>query len=258
MPSAPPPELEPLADVLAREGAEGAVRALYGAPTLAPRGVVHVASGWDGPNGRRTIRITDASPKSAWDAFVLGLARARADAIVLTGAILRAEPALRYDLDPPLAAYRRALGKHEAPELWVLTTGRGFEPDHPALHGAFRPVVFTPRGVTLAAPGRIDRRELPAGGLRELLARTRAECPDTLVAIEAGPTTHGPLYDDPVRIDELLLTLYEGPLVSDLQGGAMLEADALEAKLGAPRSERRAREPGGVFRFLRYRRDGAP
>ncbi len=248
------PELEPLRAVLEREGVVGALAALYGERVLPSGGVLHVASAWDGPSGRRTIRITEASPKSEWDSFVLGLSRARADAIVVTGAILRAEPELRYDLDDELAAYRRALGKTEPPELWVLTSGRGLDPEHPIFHGVSRAVLFTPAGASLANAEGLERRDLPTGGLRGLLERTRAAAPEALIAIEAGPATHRALYDDPPLVDELLLTLFEGPLPSELRGGAMLDDAALEARLGPPRSERTAREPAGLFRFRRYGR----
>lgn len=260
MPSARSPELEALRTTLAEEGVEGAIAALYGVRALPSSGVVHVASGWDGPDGRRTIRITDASPKSDWDAFALGLARARADVIVVTGAILRAEPSLRYELTGELARHRRSLGKTAPPELWVLTSGHGLDAQHPALQGAFRPVLFAPARAALDAPEGMERRDLPPGGAREWLAEARAASPDALFSIEAGPSTHRVLYDDPPLIDELLLTLFEGPLPRVLEGGAMLDARALETKLGPPRSSRAAREPAGTFRFLRYRRDasGAP
>ncbi len=255
MPSAPSPELAPLADVLAQGGVAGAVAALYGEGAIPAPGVVHVASAWDGPRGRRTIRITATSPKSAWDFFVLGATRARADAIVVTGAILRAEPHLAYALGPELAAYRASLGKTEPPELWVLTSGTGFDPAHPALRGDARPVIVAPAGARIAGAERFARRALPDGGLRALLAEARAERPDATIAIEAGPSTTRALYDEPARVDELLLSVFEGWLAPELEGGPLPDDAALEAALGPARSARAAREASGRWRFVRHRRD---
>jgi hypothetical protein len=251
-PAAPPP-LETADDVAAL------VQALYGARALPASGVLHVASAWDGPDTRHVLRVTDESPKSAYDAFALHLARARADVIVTTGAILRAEPALRYDLGGDaiangLEAYRReALGKAHAPALWLLTSGRDLDLDHPALSGAFPVTLVLPAEARVPSrPAHIARRDLPEGGLRALL---RAEVSaDRLVSVEAGPRTHRALYDPPAAIDELMLTLFLGELDVTLRGGETPGAAALEAALGPPRSDVTIDEPSGRFRFLRYRR----
>jgi hypothetical protein len=220
---------------------------------------------------RHVIRITDASPKSTFDGFALRLARARADVVLTTGAILRAEPTLRYDLGGDelangLDAYRRErLGKAGPPELWVLTAGRDLDFRHPALCGPFPTTVVVPTGARLAPlPAHIRRRDLPDGGLRALL---RAEATaGRLISVEAGPHTHRALYDPPSVIDELMLTLFLGELDVTLRGGEMPGPTELEATLGPPRSDITIEEPAGLsngsrrasatlrFRFLRYRR----
>ena len=88
-------------------------RRLFGAVPI-DDGVVHVTALWAPPEGeRRTLLIGEHSPKSDHDFFSLNLARARADAILVTGKILREEPTLRYDLQgagelpAALAAWRR-------------------------------------------------------------------------------------------------------------------------------------------------------
>jgi riboflavin biosynthesis pyrimidine reductase len=239
------------------------VQSLYGADVLAAAGILHVASAWDAADGeRRIIRITDASPKSAFDAFALHLARARADVILTTGAILRAEPALRYDLGGDtetargLEGYRRdILGKTRPPELLILTSGKGLDLTHPALCGPFpATLVVPPDAELMALPAHIARRELPEGGVRALLGDARRARPEQLFSVEAGPRTHRALYEDPLLVDELMLTLYLGDLDPTLRGGITPDGAELEALLGPPRSMATIDEPSGRFRFLRYAR----
>ena len=97
------------------------------------------------PDGEMVVlEINQSTPRSAHDRFALDLARARADVIVTTGAILRAEPRLAYELasDRAEAAVRelRRLGVDKA-RIEVLPAT---EPD-PALTAAEqRQVVITP------------------------------------------------------------------------------------------------------------------
>ena len=73
------------------------VAALYGeVDWRGARGVLQVAAVAD--RAWVAIAIGPAAPSSATDRFVLGFARARSDAIVTTGAILRAEPDLVHEL----------------------------------------------------------------------------------------------------------------------------------------------------------------
>ena len=105
------------------------IRELYAADLQSEAGLLHVAVVWRSPGqGLINIAMNDAKPASPTDDFVLGLARARADAIVTTGANLRLEPRLThaYHGDPrtagALEAWRRdVLGKGDAPVSVVLT-----------------------------------------------------------------------------------------------------------------------------------------
>jgi hypothetical protein len=113
-----------------------------------------------------TIAIGPHSPKSATDFFLLNLARARADAIVTTGKILRDEPAVEHRLQgadgepAALAAWRRErLGKREPPCSVVLTTGREIDLFHPLFRSAPRVIILT--------------GESAAGALRERAASCR-------------------------------------------------------------------------------------
>lgn len=111
-------------------------------------GVVHVAA--IGASPRAALAVGPDTPRSAADRFVLGFARARADVIVTTGAILRAEPQLvhRTSEDPSEAAAwagwrAEVLGRAEAPALLVLSASGAIDPAHPALQAAARTIVWT-------------------------------------------------------------------------------------------------------------------
>lgn len=208
------------------------IRALYGDDLLSSAGALHVTSVWSGAGGRLfTLRIGPACPRSATDSFVLELTRARADAIVTTGQILRDEPGLRTELeDPELVAWRRErLGKSEAPLTVVLS--RRTDLEHPLL----------------AAPDAVVRH----AGLRETLAWLREERGATTVAIEAGPSTTRALYDEPLAVDELLLSICHLPaLPAGVQGGELGDLAHLTSRFPR-RSERTREEESGAWSFLR-------
>ena len=78
-----------------------AIERLYGERLEDEVGVLHVASAWRDETGRLfALRIGPDTPSSATDGFALALARARCDAILSTGKILRDEPGLRHRPDP--------------------------------------------------------------------------------------------------------------------------------------------------------------
>ena len=96
------------------------LEALWGTRTLpVDAGVLHVVATWFDGESHRVIRITPRSPKSETDFFVLNLARARADAIITTGRILRDEPELEYALPSAwagsLIAWRQAALHRDSP-----------------------------------------------------------------------------------------------------------------------------------------------
>jgi riboflavin biosynthesis pyrimidine reductase len=122
---------------------------LYGDAPLDAEGVLHVTA-IDGNSGR-TLRIDDHAPKSHADAFALNLARARADAIVITGKILRDEPKLSYapgapgPTTPAFTAFRAALGRTSRPLLVVMTRGANLPLEHPVFHGGdVRALIYGP------------------------------------------------------------------------------------------------------------------
>ncbi|MEZ4331130.1 MAG: hypothetical protein R3F35_05235 [Myxococcota bacterium] len=230
---------------------EARIEALYGGGIDWARatGVIHVAA-IDGVS-RAAIAVGPGAPASSMDRFVLGFARARADAIVTTGAILRAESTLVHRFaDEPRAetGWRRfraeALGRAGPPMLVVLTAGGDWPPAHPALREASRAIVLTTEagrarlvgagaaraGIRLlrdsgvvGRPNGVERPiEVvaldpgPKASLVDPLARAidwlRRERGCETVVLESGPRSTLGLYSAPESpIDELLLSVFEGP-----------------------------------------------
>lgn len=226
------------------------------------RGVLHPTAVWRAPSGALvTLRVGPGAPTSATDGLLLGLARARADAILTTGRNLRAEPTLSHALDPRLAAWRRdVVGRREPPRSVVLTSGRALPFEHPVFHGPSRAWVVTSRD----GAARVARAAARAGV--EVIARERPGARDALdflqrqrgcetVCVEAGPSTTRALYDEPAAVDELLLSVYEEPTLPErARGGDLFALARIEALFGPPRREVVRLEPSGRWRFLRYRR----
>jgi len=77
-----------------------AALALFGSPLDTRPAVSHSTAVWraDEDQPVLSIRINEHSPKSELDFLALHIGRARADAIIITGKILREEPELTYDL----------------------------------------------------------------------------------------------------------------------------------------------------------------
>ncbi len=250
----------------------GELERLWGVDPAGARGVLHVCSAARFAQGAlRVLRIGPESPASERDRLALGAARARADWILATGRILRAEPELTHALHPSparaaaLAAWRRdCVGRARPPRSAVLTRGAGLDPAHP-LFAAREPVLLlVPRGCAGALPralrGRCEVAELAQPGIRGALAalaertlRARPDAPTLLV--EAGPATAAALYRAPCRVDELLLSVCEAALAPEHGAGALPPEPRLAALLGPPRFVSHSREASGDWSFLRYRRD---
>ncbi len=212
------------------------IREIYGDDLLAPAGAVHVTSAWSDRDGRLfTLRIGSDTPRSATDFFALELARARTDAIVTTGQILRDEPDLTCDLThPEVVAWRRErLGKSAPPLTLVVSRGTGLDRSHP-----------------LFAASEVIVRN---ASLRDSLDWLRDERGITSVAIEAGPSTTRPLYEEPVAVDELMLSLCRVPALPEaVRAGELLELAAFDRLFGQ-RSECTLEEESGTWSFLRFR-----
>jgi len=256
-----------IADIRTADDVAAKVREIYDAP-LKATGVVHVTAVWRRPRGGYlTLAINQDTPESAHDAFVLNLTRARADAIVTTGKNLRAEPELNHDLQGPgdlgqaLLHWRRDhLGKPNRPVTLVLTSGRTLDLGHRIFRSWTRPVIYTGR----EGGWRLESRAADAGvevvpvaepSLRAAVDFLRREFGAATVAIEAGPSTSRELYDDPLRVDELLLSVYEAPdLPQTVRGGDFLTAEDLARLFPRFSPPHRVRTGDGEWRFLRFQR----
>lgn len=226
--------------------------------------VLHVAAVWRaGDDALRVLRIGPKTPKSRHDTFLLALARARAEAIVTTGKILREEPALTHGpLGPPalraaLASYRRErLVLALDPWLLVLSSGRGLDPAHPAFHAPLRPLLFVPAAAATGLRERFAESDVrvasvPAPDVRLALDHLR-RLGARRITLEAGPTTARALYEDPVRVDELWLATYAGERpAAEVIGEPFVDDARLAAALPAASEPVARDEPSGRWTFLR-------
>ena len=248
----------------AREAAER-IEAIYGDDLVAADGVLHVAAVWGEAADRfRVLRIGPDSPRSATDEFALGLARVRADAILTTGRILRDEPDTTHALPGReagrLAAWRRECRlRREPPLSVVLSSGRELDLGHPLFAQARRALVLTTQqgAARLAEPAR--RRGV------EVLARARPGPRDSLallrergfrsISVEAGPSSARALYEDPIAVDELLLSVYRGAAPPDsVRGAAFPDPDRLRRHFYVPAPAWEVREASGRWAFSRHLR----
>jgi riboflavin biosynthesis pyrimidine reductase len=221
----------------------------------------------------RIIALGPAAPRSPTDRFVLGLARARADAILTTGSILRGEPKLVHqyaeDLeeDAALAEWRRrVMGRSDPPALIVLSGSGNFPLDHPALSASKSGFIWTSR----AGRDRIRRGDLDYSievepeavtrsgtGVAAAIEAAKRDLSAQTISIEAGPSTAATLYSEdstaPFGIDELLLSHFEGELQPPAMGPPFISADVIASYFDAPVSSQRVEESSGSWRFERSR-----
>jgi len=241
------------------------LRSLYGEDPAEACGVLHAAAVWRSPEGvLRVIRIGPGCPASETDEFVLRSARMRSQALVTTGRILRAEPDVTHiEQDTALLAWRRdQVGRSEPPRSVVLTSGRHLDLHHPLLKTGHRPMIVSDEGA--AESLRLAARK--AGLAVEVVGRPRPSIRDTLsllegqgcqtILVEAGPTTATPLYDEPVRVDELLLSVHDAETLDDVWTGpqfvGLRQLEAIFERRSVPASRR---ELGGQWTFHRLTRN---
>ncbi|MDH3625930.1 MAG: hypothetical protein OES69_14790 [Myxococcales bacterium] len=240
-------------------------RILFGSALDSRPLVSHSGAVWNDPDSQKltTIRINEYRPKSDLDFLTLHIARARADAIVITGKILRDEPSLSYDLradarwGEALVEWReRTWGLWEAPWLLILTASGQLDLSHPALQGWVRPVIFTsdhtaerkladsPFPVVADAEPNIRR------AIRHLQVARDCQC----VSIEAGPSTAVSLYERPTVVNELLLSVYLDKTIDDRARGApLIELARLRSRFHSETSATH-RCQGQHWSFHRFRR----
>ena len=249
----------------------GDARDLGGATSLARPRVIHVASVWNAPSDELIVlRVGEHVPVDPQDQLVLAVARARADAIVTTGKILRAEPALRHALDPsgPLRGVgrwrREVLGKCEPPWSTVLTARADLDLGHPLFAAGGRVFVTTSLAVGGELAARVRARR--AGAEIQVVPRTQPGLRDTVrwllgrddvttVVVEAGPSSVASLYEPPMLIDELMLSVYSGrDLAAAARGDAFLTRQQLAALFGPAAARGEAPTGGPLWTFWRLHR----
>ena len=242
-----------------------AARRLFGNALDTRPAVSHSFAAWREAPGQplTTININEHGPKSELDWLALHISRARADGIIITGKILRDEPNLSYNLraDPrwgdALQSWReRRWGVCDPPWILILT-GRGdIDFEHPVFHGWGRPLIFTTdRTATrklAAAPCPVVSDEAPdiRRAIRHLQIARDCEC----VSIEAGPSTARELYDRPMAVKELLLSVYQEPSLDPrAKGDPLVELSTIRGLFHNETSATH-RDAGHHWSFYRLRR----
>ena len=222
--------------------------------------LTHVVSTVRGSDGHlEVIKIDAEAPRSDTDAFILELARTRADAIVTTGRILREETELSHELAAPSRAWRsRELGKDTLPFSVVITRSGDIDLDHRLFHGEAEAWILADEQTI----GRVDSPARRPG--TRLFATPCKTVRDTLewlwkmpdiesISLECGPSTVAELYREPPLVDELILAICEG---ADAQAtnttGRFLHPREIEAIFGPAVTDLSVREGGLHWRFLRF------
>ena len=244
-----------------------AARRVYGA-TLEDRGLIHLLAVWQGDRGRLVeLEPLPDAPGSRHGAFLRGLARARADAILTTGAMLRRMPALDHRLgkaggvSAALAEWRRErLAKRQPPVTLVLTSDPGVDLDHPVFRHWTRPVVYTTRQAQWELESRAADRGVELVGVDEPTAAGAVEFlrqafGAATVVLETGSGPARELYGPPAGVDEVLLSIYQGPEVAaGALGELYLSAEQLTRRFRERSRPFRVAAASGEWSFQRFRR----
>jgi riboflavin biosynthesis pyrimidine reductase len=257
-------EISAIADAA---GLRSFLNARLGAVPGAMEGVLHVAAVWRPPGEERNVvlRIGDGTPHSAIDLLLLHVARARAEAIVTTGRILREERAVTHDLQVApgvsvaLHEWRReTLGLAAPPWLLVLTSGRDVDFSHPAFDAWARPVVLCPESAAgelrrRAAGTRVEVVGCVSPSLKTAIGHLRESRGARRISIEAGPSTAVEAYRSPLLIDELVLSVFLAASLPDgVAGGELPGSSEIERLLGPLRGAFAADQESGRWRYERY------
>ena len=255
----------PLVELTDAASVDRAARALFGAPLDTRPAVSHSFAAWRSePDAPLTaIKINPQSPKSDLDFLALHIARARVGGIIITGKILRDEPELSYDLrtdprwgDALLQWRKRRWGLLDPPWLLILTGSGEIDFKHPVFHGWARPMIFTSdRTATrklAAAPCPVVSDESPdiRRAIEHLQVARECEC----VSIEAGPSTSRTLYERPIAVKELLLSVYLEPVLDERAQGEPLVSLSEVRHLFRSETSATHRDGGKHWSFHRLRR----
>jgi riboflavin biosynthesis pyrimidine reductase len=240
------------------------IRSLYGRSAdglAAPPGVLHVTAVWRDEAGRAfTLRIGPRRPRSETDRFVLDLARARCDAVLTTGRILREEPDLHQVLPADLRTWRRHHRAEADDPVSVVLTGRDdLDFGHPLLARASHAIVLTSAGTA----DRLRARASSSGaaGRVEIVARREPGALDAIaflqerrfsICVEAGPSTTAGLYGASSAVDELMLSVFQGELPDESVRGAESVATEVLERDFVLAGESRREDESGPWSFQRF------
>lgn len=229
-------------------------------------GVVHVTAVWDAGGGHHfTLDINPQTPFCYHDSFVLNFCRARADAIVTTGQILRREPTLSHQIQGPAKVPRalmdwreRVLGKSNPPVSLVLTSGQELDFGHPLFHHWSRPLVYTSFDGQWSLESQAMSHGVEIVGVenpspRGALDLLRREFGAATILIEAGPSVSRQLYEPDLLVDELVLSTFGGHrLPASVQGGGFPSRQDLDSLFANRTSAARVTAESGPWTFQRY------
>ncbi len=254
-----------LIDLTDTASVDRAAQILFGSPFTARPSVSHSFAAWSSGEDAplTTIQINEHAPKSDLDFLALHIGRARADAIIITGKILRDEPNLTYDLraesrwGEALSNWRqRHWGLTSPPWLLILTGSGEIDFGHPVFRSDVQPMIFTSDRTAArklaAAPYPVVADEAP--DIRRAIQhlRTAREC--ECVSIEAGPSTARSLYETPMVVKELLLSIYlERPLDERAKGEPLVQLAKIR-QMFASETSATHRDQGQHWSFYRLRR----
>ncbi len=241
---------------------------LYGPGPVGGVGVLHVLALWKDPSGPpRVLPIDENAPESETDRFVLHLARARAEAIVTSGSILRAERDLTHEvghdaeMKRELDAWRREVRGHPTPPLsLVLTRGEDLDLDHPLFAQPDRKIIYTGKDAAKALQGPAGERGVRVVGrtspsLHDAIAWLRTEAGAESITLEVGANASRALYQKPLGVDELWLSLYEEADLDEAhRGEAFIALEELGRLLPVTSAGTVRLEASGTWRFHRFRR----
>ena len=215
-------------------------------------GVLHVTAVWQSPEGNYvTLKINENTPKSEEDVFALNLARARADVIITSGKILREEPDLTHNLwhnEKALLQWRRTVLKKKSPPYSIiLTSGRDLDFTHPIFsqNNWTTPIVYVPYDFPSELEAKAKRvgvqlRVHPKNGkitLQEVIEFAESNLDARTISIEAGPSISAELYQDPIIVNELMLSIYKSQhLNKDFEGGKFISPKDIERIFSSPKA----------------------
>ena len=244
-----------------------AVERIYG-DTLEARGLIQAVEAWHGDRGRYVaLAAGRQAPRSHHGCWASNLVRARADAILTTGSVLRRVPTLDHRLKGPgrhpqaLAAWRwERLRKRAPPVTLVLTSDAGLDLDHPVFRHWTRPVVYTSRRAEWQLESRAVDRGVEVVGVEAPTVEGAVEFlrlafGTATIAVEADPAIAVELYGTPPAVDEVMLSVYHGPRApADAVAAPFLTAERLARAFPLVSKPYRVATEDGEWSLHRFRK----